>query len=89
MIVFIFPDATTFGQLFHKLWEGVLLCLNVCIANGSDILRSRRHSCLRSVESCVIYYYLYENWDSVLGIKSTSERASKVLGILVARCQAY
>jgi hypothetical protein len=30
---------------FHRFWDGVLLCLNVCIAKGSEASRSRRHTC--------------------------------------------
>ena len=46
MIALILPVATTFGLFFHKFWEGVLLCLTVCIAKGSEASRSRRHAFL-------------------------------------------
>jgi hypothetical protein len=46
MIALILPVATTFGLFFHKFWEGVLLCLTVCIAKGSEVSRSRRHTCI-------------------------------------------
>jgi len=41
-----------------------------------------------SVESSVIYYYLYENWDSVLE-GQVDKRASKVYGLFGAGWQAY
>jgi len=78
MIALILPVATTFGLFFHKFWEGVLLCLTVCIAKGSEVSRSRRHTCICgpwvSQILCDILLPV-RSWDNVLEVKSTSKRA--------------
>jgi hypothetical protein len=46
MISLIYQVTSTFGLLFHRFWDGVLLCLYVCIAKGSEVSISRRHACV-------------------------------------------
>ena len=46
MISLIYQVTSKFGLLFHRFWDGVLLCLYVCIAKGSEVSISRRHACV-------------------------------------------
>src|ERR1700681_3053538 len=46
MISLIYQVTSTFGLLFHRIWDVAFLCLNVCIAKGSEVSISRRHACV-------------------------------------------